>query len=155
MVSGNYLREIRLQIFCQMRWLSASCQWARYPSQHFLKPGGGCEAVCTPLRHTAGITLLSLHERNPEFPWGKCMPLEESLPKTLTRQVAKALRCLPSGRLPFIAGERRERLVQKVTKKSPRADGHPWTFYVWRNRCCLLDLFFCIIEAQRKRKHAY
>lgn len=70
MVSGNYLREIRLQIFCHMRWLSASCQWARYPSQHFLKPGGGCEAVCTPLRHTPGITLLSLHERNPEFPWG-------------------------------------------------------------------------------------
>ena len=46
------------------------------------------------------------------------MPLEESLPKTLTRQAAKARRRLPSGRLPFIAGERRERLVKKVAKKS-------------------------------------
>ena len=52
-------REIQLQIFCRTRWLSASCQWARYPPQHLLKPGGGCEAVCTPLRHTPGITLLS------------------------------------------------------------------------------------------------
>ena len=56
----------------------------------------------------------------------------------LIENIDKARRRLPSGRLPFIAGERGERLVQKVTRKSPRADGHPWIFL------CLTELVLFI-----------